>query len=107
MMRHWLRRHLIQVIVVAIVISTALPRHPMRASAESILLSVTLPAGLKSLTKEKIAAFENEHANIKVNVIAQDNEATAAVDDLDKHLQGAEALVRTGDVVLVDSSVLS
>src|SRR5260221_8868171 len=93
---------------IALTVSVLRPIERLTAQTPTITLSVAIPSLLKdSFTQTLIRDFEATHANIKVNVIAQDASVSSPASEIQKHFDSLQDYAAAADVLFVNNSSLS
>lgn len=103
MQRKWLILVLLAVLAVG-----SLPLAAIHAQDAGITLTLAVPSFTKDLYKDELfKKFEEAHPGVHVQVVSADNDVQPAVDGIDKHLTAEQSYVSKGDVVFVDSRLIS
>src|SRR5262245_18172516 len=99
----WIRRVCLPLLIVALLFAGLLPITRLQAQDNAITLSLAIPNQQGDFFNEKfVAAYEESHPGIKLNLVKEPPSYPTAAQELDKHFEGLQKYVQSADVLAVD-----
>jgi ABC-type glycerol-3-phosphate transport system substrate-binding protein len=95
-------------LAVTALIGALVPLATLRAQSSAAIISVAVPNFMRdTLTDQLLGEFENQHPDVKVNVVRYDSSIPGLTGGLDNHLAAVQTFTSTADVLYIDSQRLS